>query len=354
MPKWPFDLPPRSTFGPLVRNEVLLAEGLTDFLNTSFQRSLADPYSRTISWRAEDPAEARLRGALVRAEVLGDWLEIRQMRSLLGRYLVLSRLGTPGSVPPAALELLRRAGDADGIRSAARTMSRIGSTAPVRAATAALVSRGDLGEDEATASLRLIEIGADLLEAADAEKAARQLMADPERFVSRWNATPDALAALVASSPRAVQSEAAQFVRSLLDEPNGALVQSLARIVAATRWEEVDRSERSAWLPVIEANFGSGTDAHFVSAQAILQLAKTGSREIARFLQRRFAQKPTLDLLALIFDASARIPNWAREPGWALLSDALNRVRADARAGTYGSERWTSATGGRDAPSRSP
>jgi hypothetical protein len=334
--KWPADLPPVTIFGPLIRNEALLAEGLTDFLNTSFQRSLADPYSRTVSWRAEDPTETGLRGALIRAEILGHWQEIRQMRSLLGRYFVLSRLGTPGSVPPAALELLRRAGDADGIRSAARTMSRIGPAPAVRAATSALISRGDLGEDEPTASLRLIEIGADLLEAADAEKAARQLMADPEKFISQWNASPGALAALVASSPRAVQSQSARFVRSLLNQPNDALVQGLSQVVAAIRWEEVDRSERSTWLSVIEAEFGSGTDAHFVYAQAILQLAEPESHEIEFFLKRRFAQEVTLDLLALIFDTSPRVPSWARKPGWDLLSNALDRVRADAQAGTYG------------------
>ena len=142
-----------------MRNDVLLAEGLTEFLSTSFQRSLANPYSRTITFQAQDPTEARLRGALVRSELLADWHDIRRARRLFGRYLVLSKLGTQGGVPAAALELMRRAGDGDGLKAAARTIAIVGSPAPLRAATGSLLARKDLGASEAVASMRLLEPG---------------------------------------------------------------------------------------------------------------------------------------------------------------------------------------------------
>ena len=55
---------------------------------------------------------------------------------------------------------------------------------------------------------------------------------------------------------------------------NGALVQNLMRVVAEIRWPEVDEAERSAWLSEIDASFDSGTDAHFVSVAAIVELRR--------------------------------------------------------------------------------
>lgn len=330
------DLPPRGDITPLMRNDVLLAEGLTEFLSTSFQRSLANPYSRTITFQAQDPTEARLRGALVRCELLADWHDIRRARRLLGRYLVLSKLGTQGGVPAAALELMRRAGDGDGLKAAARTIAIVGPPAPLRAATSSLLARQDLGASEAVASMRLLEAGADLLPPREADLSARRLMADPKEFAARWNAAPDTLAALVSSSTAGVQSQAAGFVRRLMHADNGALVQNLMRVVAEVRWPEVDEAERSAWLSEIDASFASGTDAHFVSVAAIVGLSTPNPMEIAAFLRRRFEQHPSLDLVSLVVDTSHRLPKWLGQGGWALVADALERVRSDAHAGSFG------------------
>ncbi len=343
LPTLPRDLPLRSTITALARNDAILADGLSEFLNTSFERSLASPYAQTVTWRSEDPAEARLRGTLIRAEILGDWEEMRQVRRLLGRYLVLSRLGTSAGVPPAALELMRRAGDDKGLQSATRTIAQIGSPAALRAATASLLSRGELVDAEPVASMRLLEGSADLLDPADADTAAREIMADAEKFAAHWNVAPDALAALVASSSEAMQSQAARFVRSMFDAPNSALVQNLTRVVASIRWDEVDDAERQAWLSEIETAFGSGTDAHFLSLSAIVELVGPNPDEIKQFVKQRFTQAPSLDLLTLVLNTSSGLPSWARKPAWEIVSKHLSRrARVHTRAST-GSARWTSA-----------
>jgi hypothetical protein len=114
------------------------------------------------------------------------------------------------------------------------------------------------------------------------------------------------------------------------------LVQGLARVVGAIRWDEVDRAERKAWLEQVDADFGSGTDAHFVAVRAITELAATDADAITEFLKTRFLSDPSVELLALISDTVPALPKWARTVGWSLLSEDLARVRSDAADGKYG------------------
>lgn len=333
----PFSLPPRGEASLLLRPSILYAEGLSKYLDSTFERSLADPYTRSIRFQAVDPVETPLRGALIRAELIGDWNDVRQARTLLGRYLVLSRLGTPNGVPAAAIELLRRAGDADGVRAAAATVGRMGPLGQLRLVTQALVERGDLGAGEAIASLRLLRIGADLLEPTTVATAAAQLVADPAFFQAQWAESPGALAALLGVAPAATQTEGALFTRSLIDaNPDGPLVQGLAAVVAAIRWSDVDESERTRWLQLVREVFGTATQTHFVALRALLALAATNAADVESLLRRRFDAHPDVETLALVFDAFPQPPTWTRTSAWPLISARLREAREQASRGSYG------------------
>lgn len=333
----PFSLPLRGQSPVLFRSEILYSEGLSKYLTSTFERSLADPYRRTLRFQAVDPVEAPLRGALIRSELLADWQELRQARSLFGRYLVLSRLGTANGVPAAALELLRRAGDADGVQAASTTISRMGPLAPLQLATQALVERADFGAGEASASLRLLAVGADVLDEAAVAEAVRRLISDANYFRAQWAHAPSALAALVSGAPVSAQTEASNFVRSLaIDESNGALVQGLAPVVSAIRWRDVDPDERARWLQFVEEWFGTPTHSHFLAVRALLALAQTDPGEIEPLLRARFATHPDVESLALIYDSLSTPPVWARRSAWSIISDQLRAIREQASHGSYG------------------
>jgi hypothetical protein len=333
----PIDLPPRSGELPLARAELLVAEGVAEYLERSFERSLADPYARTISFQREDAVEARLRGALIRSELLGDWQEAKRLRMLLGRYLVISRLGTPDSVPPAALDLLRRSGDVKGVQAAARTISSMGPLEGIRGVTRGLVEHGLVQDDEPAASLRLLAETADLLDEEEAGSGAAQVMAARATFFEQWNVAPRALAQLLRGAPAATQSEAALYVRMILHEnPDAALVQELASVVSAIRWDEVEPSERTLWLSMIDRTFGSATDAHFVALHALNGLASVEREWATVFLQARFEKEPSLELLAITFDSLQPPPAWAAKRGWPLIAEGLRQIRQEASQGSYG------------------
>jgi hypothetical protein len=333
----PLSLPLRGRSPLLSRSQILYSEGLSKYLTDTFERSLADPYTRTLRFQSMDPVEAPLRGALIRSELLADWNEVRQARSLFGRYLVLSRLGTANGVPAAALELLRRAGDAKAVQAASTTIARMGPLAPLQLVTHALVERADFGAGESSASLRLLAIGADSLDEATVAEAAKRLMSDASYFRAQWAYAPNALAALVAGAPAATQTEASEFVRSLAaDESNGALVQGLAPVLSAIRWHDVDPRERARWLDFVQDWFGTPTDSHFLAVRALLGLARTDPGEVEALLRARFATHPDVESLALIFDSLSEPPAWARKSAWPIISEQLRSIRQQASQGSYG------------------
>lgn len=331
----PLALPTRQTV-PLLRPAVTYAEALSEYLNTTFQRSLSDPYSRSVQFQPRDPVESGLTAGVNQSELIGDWFETQKARKLLGRYLVLARLGTPQGVPAAALELLRRGGDGDGIRQAARTIHRLGPLGPLQLATNALIERGDLGAAEPQASLRLLAAGADVVVEDEAGRAVSQLLGAPGFFQGHWADAPSALAALVRVAPSDRQTEVAVFVRSLVVDPsNPGLLQEITRVVDAIRWEEVDRAERSPWLDFITEALEASAPAHLVAVRAILALARSEPEAIENILTERLKTAPSLETLALVYDALQSPPSETRKIAWEVVAPALRQVRDQAHAGTY-------------------
>lgn len=72
----PFSLPLRGQSSLLFRSQILYSEGLSKYLTSTFERSLADPYMRTLRFQSVDPVEMPLRAAVIRSELLADWQEV--------------------------------------------------------------------------------------------------------------------------------------------------------------------------------------------------------------------------------------------------------------------------------------
>jgi hypothetical protein len=332
----PLELPSRTEPPFLLRPAVTNADALSGFLNTTFERSLTDPYSRSVRFQPRDPVESGLTAGVIQSELLGDWYETRNARKLLGRYLVLTRLGTPQGVPPAAFELLRRAGDGDGVQQAARTVHRLGALGPLQLATQALIERRDLGAADPQASLRLLAVGADVLGEEEAGVALDQLLGASGFVPAHWADAPRALAGLVRVAPAVTQTEVALFVRTLAtDQSNPALVQELTRVVDAVRWDAVDPVERSLWLDFVAQALDASAPAHFVAMRATLALASAEPEAIEKILTERLTTEPSLETLALVYDALHRLPLQSRKVAWELVGPALRQMRDQAHAGRY-------------------
>jgi hypothetical protein len=331
----PLSLPKRQD-ALLLRPAITYAEALSEYLNSTFQRSLSDPSSRSVRFQPRDPVENGLTAGVNQSELIGDWFETRKARTLLGRYLVLTRFGTPQGVPAAALELLRRGGDEDGLRQAARTVHRLGPLGPLQLAAQALIERQDLRTAEPQASLRLLAVGADVLGEQEAGIAVSQLLDVPDFVPAQWAEAPAALAALTRVAPDAKQAEVAIFVRSLVADPsNPGLLQEIARVVDAIRWEHVDRAERSLWLDFIAQELQSPSPAHLVAVRGILALGHVEADAIEQILTERLKREPSLETLALIYDALGEPPLQTRKVAWTVVEPALRRVREQAHAGSY-------------------
>jgi hypothetical protein len=340
----PLTLPRSADHAPLVRSELLLAGGLAEYLERQFEASLADPYVRTISFQAEDATETGLRGALLRAEWLGHWEELNRTRKLLGRYLVMSRMGTRQAVSPTALELLRLGGDDKGIRAASRTIARMGPLAPLQQAAASVLPR--LREQELdTASLVLIAEGADVMEADTATQAIEALVRNEAGVVGAWSEASRALARLATVAAPSAQTEVAKFVGKIFDHSDQpALLQSTFQIIDSIQWIEVAASQRSAWLTFIEKHLGSGTDRHLAATSLIEALAPVEPEAVRRIVDSWLQNAVTMEAVAIAMDAFGTIPRSLEAEAIEVVTRGVQEIQAQANQGEYGLSRIDAGT----------
>jgi hypothetical protein len=331
----PTNLPLMSNQPTLLRDTLLIEEGTSKFLDATFERGLADPYSRSVLFQAADPVEVPLHGAVIRTELLSDWNAARRARTLLGRYLTISRLGTPNGVPTGAFELLRRSGDAKGIQSAARTISRVGPLGPLRLFVSSLIDRSPFA-DEPAASLAVLLEAAHLLSPEEAARAATELMGEESTFINQWNTSSRALAELIRTAPSSFQTEAASFTRRLLESTvHSGVVQELSRVVQAIRWAEVDEDERKRWTPIVRETYGAKTDARFAAASAVIALADIDPTMVEGLLHDRLAHSPAVDVVSVLFSVLDPPPRWARQQAWPVIASSLLEIRESAARGSH-------------------
>jgi hypothetical protein len=330
----PLELPAFTDSIALTRGSLLLADAFSPLLDESFERSLAEPYARSVRFRAVDPVEASLRGALMRAELLSIWNATRQSRQLLGRYLTLSRLGTPSGVPPGALELLRRAGDSKGLALTARTIWRLGPLPPLLLTVSTIVRR-DFAQAEPAPLFSLLEAAADLLPAPEAGVALDQLMSERGEFLREWSTSIGAMAELTKSAPPQAQPVVATFAREILQtDSHAGVVQSLTRVIEAIRWAEVDSIERNAWLKLVRDRNHPNVDA--VAPAVLHALAHVERRAVEALLRARLEEAVALDTIAVTIAALDPLPGWAAARAWPGLDEAMREIRYAAEQGQYG------------------
>jgi hypothetical protein len=332
----PSRLPVRASELPLVRADIATSVGLAKHLDDEFDQVTRDPGSRSIVWRAEDPVETPLQGALLRAECLADWIEQRRARALLGRYHVVSKLGTREGVAPAAFELLRLAGDGNGLREAARSVAAVGPLGALRGETKALLQH-PWPQTQRAPILALLSGGADLLQPRDADRALKRLASAPNLIVTDPFEGLRAFARLVAVASDRAQTSASRFARSLSDEhPQAATLQRMGQVVEALRWPAVSAAERRRWIAYIDEHILVASDARFLAERTAGALVHAERDAVGPILVEAYVNAPNPDRLALLVDAEIQLPRQLRFRAAKDVAQALDKIREDAHRGKYG------------------
>jgi hypothetical protein len=190
--------------------------------------------------------------------------------------------------------------------------------------------------DEEAATLALLAEGADVLTESEAVEALNGMITKTEMLIQNWHEAAGALAAVTRVVPAASQTLAATAVRDLVTSRHHAgLIQALARTVESIRWRDVNEGERDHWFDLIERDFKSGSDVHFVALRAVVALGSVAPERIDAFLARSFEQEPTLEVLAVTMDALEKLPSWAQKDAWDLVSHALRSIREEAARGSW-------------------
>jgi hypothetical protein len=332
----PFGLRPRSEIPSLLRNDSLLAGGLAVYLERQFDATFEDPYSRTLSFRAEDSTETQLQAAVLRGDWLGSWSDRLASSQLLGRYQLMSASVSNAAVSPASLELLRFAGDEKGLRLAAHAASRMGPLAPVSAATSALVSNWQFGASP-IASLTLLAEGADSLSDDALAVASSRMISEPRLFVEAWSHAPAALGAIAKSAPDSSQTEIASFVMDLIraNPENPGLVQGLLRTIDSVRWEVVAPAISDDWFRHATSAYPAGGDQQLLAVQVLSSLSIARSSEVSDFVIKAFCEKPDLVGVELIARAATHVSRDVRRRVSSVIAEALAASRAQAARGAW-------------------
>jgi len=329
-------LPLRASHLPLVRGGIDLADGLAKYLEEQFALSTRNPYARSITFRTEDPVEVPLRGALLRAECLADWVGRGHCRGLLGRYLVASKLGTADGVPPTAFELFRLAGDQKAMVEATRSVAAIGPLGALRSETQAVVEM-PWPNTQRSAALSLLAGGADLLSAAQGDQALSRLRTTADITLATFVQAIRSIARLLRVASAGAQTPTSRFVRELADEwPEPIVLQEMGRVVRALRWDEIASRERQQWLAYIKLHLLEPGDARFLAEAAAAALAATEGVAVAEALSEAYESAPNLSRLALMVDGSVPISPGQRGPAIDEVCRALECIREDANRGRFG------------------
>jgi hypothetical protein len=330
-----FRLPLRGTELPLLRGAIDISVGLEKYLDDQFQLATRDPWARTVTWRPEDPIEMRLRGAVVRADSLADWNEQRHTRSVLGRYHVVSRLGTREGVAPQAFTLLRTAGDDKAITATTRSVAAIGPLGALRDETLRAL-RSPWPRAELNAALSLIAGGADLLQPAEADRALKRLMASVDLPIGHVVPAFRAIAQLAPAASDKQQTAVSRYARATAGQSSDSLVlQELQRVVWAVRWPAVSPAERRRWVDFILEHQVATGDSRLFANTAAAALAPAEPETIGKIFVNGLEHEPDLERLAMAIDANIALPRGLRRRALEETSAALAEIRRQAASGSY-------------------
>jgi hypothetical protein len=332
----PYDLPLRSAVPAVSRSEMLLATGLDDYLKAEFESALVNPYARSILWRAQDPVEQGLLGALLRGECLADWNAIGFSRISLGRYRVLAGVGRSEEALAEAFDLFRRAGDDKSLGGAARMILRLGPLSTLRQVVAATVDARWTWVDTIP-RLALLVNAADVLKPDEAARALKRVL-EPECFLRNLRLAADAAAALLTVAPLEAHTDTARRLLDLAEShaDSGAVMQSLPRTLRALRFGDLNRPTRGPWLQYVRDRLGRGGEPGLLAQAVAVLLAASEPDAIAVAAGEAFVQRPTLDTVAVFLDADVELPPEVAEDALELALESLSQIRERAARGSYG------------------
>jgi hypothetical protein len=328
---------------PLQQRAYLRAlDGLDAYLDERFDRVAEDPSIQTFSFRSEDPVVGPALGALLRAEILADWSQVREARRRLGRIRLLQSVGSAERQPEAAFHLLRRAGDTKGLQAALRLYRREGPLPPLRHVGHEIAGMPWVAS-ELVANLAIIAEAADVLDRETVDATAQRLAQNLVTLLAPVpsHRTEDAVLKAVGSVGRYCSPpEAASLssaMRRLADAQWGPIVlQPLAQALAGLKVEGLAQTEVDAWRAFAAQFLSAGDDRLFVAQVAFRKFGAADGTDRAVALQGAWESRPELDVAAAMLDAGVPLGAEVAAKAAADAVATLNRIRAEAQAGRFG------------------
>jgi tetratricopeptide (TPR) repeat protein len=321
--------------------EALAREGLGAYLAEHFKGFFQNPYSRTLSFRQRDEADDSLLQALLRAQALGYFQLVRQLRQALGQYRLLQSAGKPGLGAASGFELLRRTPDPAAISSATAIFRLSGPLEVLKA----------VGEAAISASWLLPEVGADLsliagcassLSVEAAAAASDRLMSAIDDLISKptmggWE-TSNAFTCLASLLPLLDDARAdavSRALRAIAEQPPDAMThQSMTRAIHALGFSRLDAREVAAWRDYTAKHLSVADDHIFPAIAAAAELLASGDPRVKRNVVAAYRHTHSLWLAGLMIEIESA-PGEAR-----ILRDSVRNasqhIREEASAGRYG------------------
>jgi hypothetical protein len=318
--------------------ESRVASGLASWLEQEFDGRFEDPTTSSMTFRQEDPVQTPLIGALLRAEVLGDWQLTREARKRLGRYQLLASLGEAQRAPVSALHLLRRSGDVKGLARALRWYRAEGPLPPLREFGDA-IARMPWVETTLQADLTALRGSADLMGQTAANMAlARVLVSlgsivDPRQNVRLESEVNAAVASLLSVAPDGHGSAAKKYLPVVEGTNDVLFLQSVGPVLERIDWNRVPRPVLKEWSEYCKRHL-AGVDDHRFPATALVR-SLPASDELHAAALDAWRRQPDLLTAANVL-VLRRAPSSLVRRVIPLAIGELDRIRADARAGTHG------------------
>ncbi len=322
--------------------DAALAAGLRSYLRQHFDAQFADPYTRTISFRADDPVDSPLSRALIRAQALAYRFGVDEAHELIGKYRLLSAVGREEVEPRAAIVMLVRARDHVGLHRAVGLYRAVGPLAPI-AQAGEYLSVVEWPSPQLKAILIAIKDSAPLLSTSAAARAADRIIESLELWagwtVGAGRVEREALGAISALAPLLpddVHARAAEVLLRLAQlPPDGYLHQSMGRALRSLRWESVPAAKRRSWLAYLERSLSEKTDHLFVGHEIAGSLASIESEMVGRVLRAAFDRDPSLFLAATLIENGFELDANSRRTALELAVAATSSAREASKRGSY-------------------
>jgi hypothetical protein len=320
-----------------------IASALEAYAKSIFDASTEDPLTRRFSWSAQDPVEAPLVGALLRAEALADWSALMRTRRLLGRYRLLASVGQEAAKYENSVFLLRRSGDHDGIERAVRLLYRNGPLGPLRNAALGVLAT-PWHAQERQSNLVILGAAASVLDEVSANSAVSLLLTETANLGSQREGRNEdprplfaALGRLLSVAPGTAHPIAARTLREVVEgvEANDALVlQAVGVAIRALRWPDVPAAERRRWVDFVRLHLTARDDTMFAARAAAVSMSESNAR-VSALVRRAFREQPTLYLASLVLTTVQKLRAGEAKAITDLAVEAAIGMRAAAADGRY-------------------